>query len=56
MKGSVTLIAMLSGSGKLQLSVEDTGIGIPTDKQQSIFTMFVKVVSSELNPWGVAWD
>ena len=49
-------IAMLSGSGKLQVSEEDIGMGIPTDKQQSLFTMFGKVDSSELNPWGVAWD
>ena len=39
MKGSVTLIAILSRSGRLQVSVEITGIGIPTDKQQSIFTL-----------------
>ena len=52
MKGSVALVATISGTGKLQVSVEDTGIGIPLDKQKSIFTMFGKLDSGELNPQG----
>jgi len=52
MKGSVTLVAMLSRAGELQVSVEDTGIGIPSDKQQTIFTMFGKLDSGQLNPQG----
>ena len=43
---------MLSRSGELQVSVEDTGIGIPADKLQSIFIMFGKVGNNDLNPQG----
>jgi CheY-like chemotaxis protein len=43
---------MLSESERLQISVEDTGIGIPFDKQQSIFALFEQLENRELNPQG----
>ena len=42
---------MRSGT-KLQVSVEDTGIGIPPDKKQTIFTLFGKIDSGEINYQG----
>jgi CheY-like chemotaxis protein len=43
---------MLSESGKLQVSVEDTGIGIPPDKLKVILSMFEKVDSNGCHPQG----
>jgi CheY-like chemotaxis protein len=43
---------MLVRPGELQVSVKDTGIGIPLDKQRTIFTMFGKLDSGSLNPQG----
>ncbi len=40
-KGSITLTCMVIGN-KLEISVSDTGIGIPIDKQQIIFQSFVQ--------------
>ena len=48
----MSLVAMLIRPGELQVSVEDTGIGIPLDKQKTIFTMFGKLDSGQLNPQG----
>ena len=51
--GSISLVALMPNSSELQLSVEDTGIGIDEENQQKIFGLFGKLDSSNsLNPLG----
>ena len=53
MKGSITLVAQLTHSSKLQISVEDTGIGIGECDQKMIFSTFGKLEDERnLNPQG----
>ena len=44
--GSVTLRAELGASGRVCMSVEDTGIGVPPDQQEKIFLPFTQGDSS----------
>lgn len=43
---SVEMVNLTKGNAQLQLSVEDTGIGIPADKLDYIFDRFYRVQSS----------
>ncbi len=46
-EGSITLTAADGGDGMLQISVTDTGTGIPASQKDAIFTRFVKAQSAE---------
>ena len=49
----ITLVAQLTPSNGVKVSVEDSGIGIPEDQQTRIFTLFGKLDGNEaLNPQG----
>jgi len=41
-KGSVRLRAANDGGGMLRIEVEDTGIGVPKEKQETVFQKFVQ--------------
>ncbi len=55
-RGTVTMRASLdsedTSSAVIRLSVEDTGIGIPPDRQQSIFSPFTQVDGSTTRKYG----
>ncbi len=51
-KGSVTLRAEAYGSDRLRISVRDTGIGIPADKQEAIFESFKQVDAGTTRKFG----
>ena len=42
-QGQVTVIASHTADGGLEISVEDTGPGIPADKAEAVFEQFVKL-------------
>lgn len=50
--GEITVTDDQAGKVQLVLSVKDTGIGIPVDKTQSIFTRFVQGDSSTTREFG----
>ena len=50
-KGSVSLVITLSGQ-KISFSVKDTGIGIPADKQETIFEAFQQADGSTRRQYG----
>lgn len=45
--GSVTIVCGVDPSGALSLSVADTGIGIPKEEQQRIFTRFFRASNAQ---------
>ncbi|MBI3764664.1 MAG: GAF domain-containing protein [Chloroflexi bacterium] len=45
-RGGVTVRAYSDGDGQMQIVVEDTGVGIPSDKQAKLFQPFVQVDGS----------
>lgn len=52
-KGGITLSARPSADrNKIEISVSDTGIGIPTDKQRMVFEAFEQVDSSATRNFG----
>lgn len=48
----VTCGGIVNGLAKLHFAVEDTGVGIPLDKQEIIFEKFEQVDSSITRKWG----
>ncbi|HRO43346.1 MAG TPA: ATP-binding protein, partial [Flavipsychrobacter sp.] len=52
-RGSVNLVFRLAeGSGKMEIAVKDTGIGIPEEKQQLIFEAFQQADGSTRRKFG----
>ncbi|MEH7440223.1 ATP-binding protein [Neobacillus drentensis] len=47
-KGEVTVTCQKNGE-KLKITVSDTGIGIPPEEQEKIFTPFYRIFNSDLN-------
>jgi signal transduction histidine kinase/ActR/RegA family two-component response regulator len=53
LKGKIEVVALLTQSNLLKITVEDTGIGIAEAHQSRIFTLFGKLAGNEkLNPQG----
>ena len=52
LRGSIKLNAFLRGTKKLYIEVVDTGLGIPADKLEEIFTAFNRTHDIMLNPQG----
>ena len=46
-RGSITMAARDTGDGRLEISVTDTGAGIPASARDAIFSRFVKAQSAE---------
>lgn len=49
---NASLLAMGDGSAQIRFSVRDTGIGIPPDKQQTVFQNFTQVDASTTRKYG----
>jgi signal transduction histidine kinase/CheY-like chemotaxis protein len=50
--GHITVNVSDSNSGEIQISVSDTGVGIPQEKQQAIFASFTQADSSTTRKYG----
>lgn len=51
-QGSITLSVASSGKDRIRISVRDTGIGIPLDRQEAIFEAFTQADGSTTRKYG----